>query len=137
MQKQAPAAVQTPSGLNEYLSCEGYINRTSNEGRFTLAYNCFGGYGTLPWSFRLSPQVQAIVVGNVNEDGLWWWRNGVRQAKNAPHPNAPRNYLFHGTLNPVYHYNHVQYQDYISFRHNIGPGGRGSVTIAGAVDLLP
>jgi hypothetical protein len=134
MQKQV--TIQDPFPQGEYLSCEGDISRTNTEGTFTLQYVCFTGYGTLPWSFRLSPAVQAIVVGNVNEDGLRWWRNGASQPKNAPHSEPP-DYRFHGTMNPVYHNDHVQYQDFLTFRHRIGPGGTGSVTFAGAVNLIP
>lgn len=57
-------------------------------GTFNIRYDCYSGYGILPWGFKLSPAVQAIVVGNVNEDGLRWWRDGVSQAKNSPHVEA-------------------------------------------------
>jgi hypothetical protein len=29
----------------------------------------------------------------------------------------------------------VTYQDYMTFRHNIGPGGTGSITFAGSVRM--
>ena len=80
---------------------------------------------------QLSDGIRARIVGNVNEDGLWWWRNGVRQSRNAPHPNRSKYYVFHGTWNPMWNGDLITYQDYISFRHNIGSGGRGSVLFAG------
>ena len=83
------------------------------------------------WSVRLSDGIRARIVGNVNEDGMWWWRNGVRQSRNAPHPSRSKYYVFHGTLNPMWNGDLITYQDYISFRHNIGSGGRGSVLFAG------
>ncbi|WP_018687190.1 hypothetical protein [Actinokineospora enzanensis] len=64
-----------------------------------------------------------------------WWRNSYVQPKNSPH-NVPKNYIFHGTFNPVYGSDHLDYQDYFTFRHNVGSGGTGSLTIAGAVDLI-
>ncbi|ASU77989.1 hypothetical protein CDG81_06345 [Actinopolyspora erythraea] len=64
-----------------------------------------------------------------------WWRDGVEQPKNAPHFEPP-DYLFHGTMKKVWVHNNIDYQDYLTFRHNIGPGGTASVTFAGTLDLV-
>ena len=102
-------------------------------GTFDVAYYC-GSRRTMPWGYKLSKRVRAIVVGNIHEDGLRWWRNGARQPKNAAHVVSP-SYHLHGTMRPVYRKNDVDCQDYITFRHNIGPGGRGSVTFAAHLQL--
>ncbi|MFD0201280.1 MULTISPECIES: hypothetical protein [Saccharothrix] len=130
----AQSVVQTEDV--DYISCEGDLTRSDANGTWTVQYVCFSGYGTIPWGFRLSQAVRNIVVGLVTEDGLRWWRNGASQPKNAGHV-VPADYHFHGTMNPVYHYNTVSYQDYMTFRHNVGPGGTGSVTFAGSVETLP
>jgi hypothetical protein len=133
---RADRLIQPTTTRADYLSCEGSLTRTDNNGRFDLAFTCFSNYGTMPWGFKLSPAVRAIVVGAVTEDGLRWWRGGAAQPKNAAHV-APPDYHFHGTMKPVYKHNHVDYQDYLKFRHNVGPGGTASVTFAGGVDTLP
>ncbi|MGC9670269.1 hypothetical protein ACNTMW_27465 [Planosporangium sp. 12N6] len=120
---------------NDYLSCEGNLTRTDSNGRFDAQYTCYATYGVVAWGFRLSAGVQAIVVGNVNERGLSWWRNGAAMPQNAPH-TVPASYQFHGSMSPTYNPCHVDYQDYLTFRHNVGPGGTGSVTFAGGLDLL-
>ncbi len=133
MSKQAPVQM---SKVEDYISCEGDLTRSNQHGTWTVQYVCFNGYGTIPWGFKIAPNVQAIAASNVTEDGLRWWRNGASMPKNAGH-NVPAWYHFHGTMNPVYHYNTVQYQDYLTFRHNLGSGGTATLTFAGALDLLP
>lgn len=120
---------------NDYLSCEGNLTRSDSNGRFDAQYTCYATYGVVAWGFQLSVGVQSIVVGNVNERGLSWWRNGAAMPQNAPH-TVPASYHFHGTMSPTYNPCHVDYQDYLTFRHNVGPGGTGSVTFAGGLDLL-
>ncbi len=48
----------------------------------------------------------------------------------------PSDYTLHGTMNPVYVNDILDYQDYLTFRHNIGSGGTASVTFAGSVRLV-
>lgn len=130
---QRDAAVRPAA--SDYLSCEGSLTRTDSNGQFDAQYTCYATYGVVAWGFKLSAGVQAIVVGNVSERGLSWWRNGAAMPQNAPH-NVPASYHFHGTMSPTYNPCHVDYQDYLTFRHNVGPGGTGSVTFAGGLDLL-
>ncbi|MEU7474288.1 hypothetical protein AB0A94_38445 [Streptomyces sp. NPDC044984] len=61
-------------------------------------------------------------MGNINEKGLRWWRNGSFAGQSAPH-SVPPNYQIHGTMKPLYAKNRIEYQDYITWRCNIGPGG--------------
>ncbi|WP_256375766.1 hypothetical protein [Actinopolyspora erythraea] len=39
-------------------------------------------------------------------------------------------------MKKVWVHNNIDYQDYLTFRHNIGPGGTASVTFAGTLDLV-
>lgn len=79
--------------------------------------------------------MRAIVVGNVNETGLRWWRNGAAMPQNSPHL-VPANYLFHGSMTYATRGSTIDYQDYMTFRHNVGPGGTASITWAGRVHTL-
>ncbi len=93
--------------------CGSHISDGDTNGNFDIQYFC-GSTRTLPWGFRIAAAIRAIIVGNVNETGLRWWRNGYPQAQNAPHI-VPPDYQFH--------------------RHNVGPGGTGTLTFAGLVEL--
>lgn len=115
------------------LACSDSVTFIDGNGTFDVAYRC-GTPRTMPWGYKLSKRVRSIVVGNIHEDGLRWWRNGRSQPKNSPHV-VPAYYKLHGTMKPVYRKNDVDSQDYIWFRHNIGPGGRGSVTFAAHLQL--
>lgn len=116
------------------LACGNGVTFSDGNGVFTAQYNC-GSPRTIPWSFRLSASLRATVVGLISEQGLDWWRNGVRQTRNAPHPGVPADYHFHGTMNPVYAGNYIDFQDVITWRHNIGPGGTMVLTFAGTLKL--
>lgn len=84
----------------------------------------------MPWGYEISAAVQAIIVSNVKERGLSWWRDGAFAGQNSPH-TVPGDYHFHGNMSPVYSGNEVDYNDYFTFRHNIGSGGTGSISLAG------
>lgn len=118
---------------SDRLTCGKHLDRSDSNGSWTLQYQCFPEYAVLNWGYRLSAQNQASVVGTVNERGLSWWRNGAKQPQNAPHPAFPANYLFHGTMKKVWNGDTIDYQDYLTWRHNIGPGGTAAVTFAGSV----
>ncbi len=70
----------------------------------------------------------------VNGTGLRWWRNGSFAGQDAPH-SVPRNHQIHGTMKPVHAKNRIEYQEYVIWRHDIGPGGTASLTFAGRLDL--
>ncbi len=74
-------------------------------------------------------------MGNITETGLSWWRKGAAMPQNAPHV-VPPSYTLHGSMTPVPYNSRVEYQDYITFRHNVGSGGTASVTWAGRVTTL-
>lgn len=120
-----------------YISCGDTLRLTDSNGTMTFGYYCPSGSRTrtVPWGYTLSATVQETVVGAVTEDGMWWWRSGDRQPKQAGHV-VPPDYLFHGTFKPVYNGSVIQYQDYMTWRHNIGSGGTATLTIAGEFELL-
>lgn len=126
----SPVRVQA---TGDKMWCWGSIVDQDANASFDIQYSC-NSPRTLAWGLKLKPAVQRIVVGNVSEGGLTWWRNLAYAGKNAPH-TVPPSYLFHGTMNPVYAGNDIDYQDYLTFRHNVGSGGTGSVTWAGSVVL--
>ncbi len=121
------------SEYSHEMACGNSVNFIDGNGTFSVAYHC-GSVRALPWGFKLSERNRATVVGPVNERGLSWWRNGVFAGQNAPHI-VPADYQFHGTMSPVFARNRVEYQDYMTWRHNIGPGGTSSLTIAGRLQL--
>lgn len=112
--------------------CGSRTSHIDSNGTLTLDRRC-GTYRDILWSYRISTAVKAIIVSNVSETGLWYWIDGVRQPRNAPH-NVPDWYTFHGRMYGVNTGEYVQYQDYMTFRHNVGPGGTGSITFAGHVN---
>jgi hypothetical protein len=129
----ATRVAQAPTA--ERLACGQGIVRSDPRGGINLDYVCLPLYANLNWYFRLSPALQTTVVGGIDERGLSWWRNGAEEAQNAPHPGVPRDYLLHGTMTKVWNGDVVDYQDYVSWRHNIGSGGRIAVAFAGSVAL--
>lgn len=106
--------------------------RSYTDSNGTLKLDRYCNYRQIRWSYRISSGVQAIIVSNVNETGLWYWINGARQPRNAPH-NVAKSYLFHGTMSGIDNNKTVDYQDYMTFRHNLGSGGTGSITFAGSI----
>ncbi|EPE34283.1 hypothetical protein GLAREA_09977 [Glarea lozoyensis ATCC 20868] len=118
-----------------YFSCEGSADYSDSNGKLSLQYTCSSKY-YLAWGFRISAPVQKIIAGLVSERGLAWWRNGIKMPMNAPHPLVSKNYIFHGTMTGANPDTIVEYNDYITFRHNIGPGGSGSIYWQGKVHML-
>jgi len=57
-------------------------------------------------------------------------------ADNSPHPETPKDYTLHGNMRGATPNSKIQYQDYMTFRHNVGPGGTGSIVFSGEVTTL-
>ncbi|KAK4120425.1 hypothetical protein N657DRAFT_161648 [Parathielavia appendiculata] len=132
---EAPIEVELGRRLGpDYISCEGSGDWSDSNGKLTLQYICTTKY-PLSWSFKISAAVKKIIVSNVSERGLSWWRNGKKMPQNAPHVEG-KGYVFHGTMTGANPNSKIQYQDYFSFRHNVGSGGTGSITFAGEVHTL-
>ncbi|MDQ4118565.1 MAG: hypothetical protein M3235_16610 [Actinomycetota bacterium] len=114
------------------LLCNQSLDRTDDNGYLTLQYQCFANYSVTNWGFRIAPDKQATVVGGVLEHGWTWFSNGERQSLGARH-RVGSDYLFHGTMKPMRDGDFLDYQDYFTWRHNIGSGGTASLTIAGSL----
>ena len=59
----------------------------------------------------------------------------MRMSQNRPHVEA-KDYIFHGNMRGANPGSKIQYQDYMTFRHNIGRGGTGSIFWSGEVHTL-
>ncbi|MYU07901.1 hypothetical protein GTY81_29350 [Streptomyces sp. SID8366] len=113
------------------LRCDKNPSWSDANGTLAARFNCH--HSTINWGFRISARVRSVITGHVRESGVSWWRNGRRMPKNAGHV-VGSGYHFHGTLKPVRHADHVQFQDYMTFRVTIGGRpGTGSLTWAADV----
>jgi hypothetical protein len=118
-----------------YISCDGSGDWSDSNGHLSMQYTCLSNRATLAWGFTVSPGLQAIIVSNISEQGLSWWLNGKSMLRNGPH-NVPKYYQIHGSMTGASPESTVDYQDYITFRHNVGSGGTGSIAWAGRVHTL-
>lgn len=117
-----------PNG--ELLLCDQYYAFSDANGTYTIQRACTSS--SAPWSFRLSPALQAGVVGTVNEAGMTWKKNGITQPRMAPHPVAPPDYRFHGTYSNVPAGSRVSYNDVLTWRFS---NGNAKLTIYGNFTL--
>ncbi|MFD7918945.1 hypothetical protein ACFV3R_06965 [Streptomyces sp. NPDC059740] len=122
----APAA-KAPATLR----CDRNPSWSDANGTLAARFNCH--YSTINWGYRISARVRSVITSSVHESGVSWWRNGHRQPKNAGHV-VGASYHFHGTLKPVRHGNHVQFQDYMTFRVRIG-GRPGTGSLVWTADV--
>ncbi len=113
------------------LRCDRNPSWSDARGTLHARFNCH--HSTINWGYQISPKVRAVITGKVHETGVSWWRNGTRHPKNAGHV-VGAGYLFHGTLKPVTHGDHVQFQDHMTFRVNIG-GRTGTGSLTWAADV--
>jgi hypothetical protein len=135
MSTPAAAAPEIASSNVETIACGQEKSFSDENGTWQLRLQCLATYGVINWHFNFSPTVRAIAVSWATEDGLRWWRNGAEQPKGAPH-FVPVDYTLHGTMKEVHVGDIIDYQDHITFRHNIGPGGTAAITFAGSVRLV-
>jgi hypothetical protein len=123
----APAAKKGPATLR----CDKNPSWTDARGTLNARFNCH--HNTVNWGYKISAKARAIISGKVTEQGVSWWNNGKRKPKNAGHVVGD-SYHFHGTLKPVKHRDHVQFQDYMTFRVNVG-GKTGTGSLAWAANV--
>jgi hypothetical protein len=110
------------------LRCSRNPRWSDARGTLGARFNC--RHNTVNWGYKISAKVKDIITSKVDEQGVWWWKNGKRQPKNAGHAVD----RFHGTLKPVEHGDRVQLQDHMTFRVNVGgKTGTGSLTWAADV----
>lgn len=136
---QSKGSVPTAAGSGAVLNsssvgfakfaCNHLYSFSDSDGTYTVQHACGGS--TAPWGFKLSSSIRSIVVGNVAESGMSWYKNYGKQPTQASHLVDPA-YQFHGTYNPVRMNDKVNYSDSFSFRHNVGGGGSAVVSISGA-----
>ncbi len=113
------------------LRCDKNPSWSDAKGTLSARFNC--RHSTINWGYKISSGVKAIIIGKVTEQGVSWWNNGKRKPKNAGHV-VGKDYHFHGTLKPVKHNDHVQFQDHMTFRVNVG-GRPGTGSLAWASDV--
>jgi hypothetical protein len=118
----------------ERLPCQTHKVRLDDNGTINLQYSCYPTKAAIAWSYNLSGTAQTTVVGPINERGMEWWQNSTFRNRGKPHV-VPPDYLLHGTIVPVWNGDIIDYQDVISWQHNIGPGGKIVIVFAGSVQL--
>lgn len=124
-----PAVTATKS--TAVLRCNSNPSWSDARGTLHARFNC--AHHTINWGYNIARKVQAVITGPVSEAGVSWWCNGRTRPRNAPHRQSA-GYLFHGTLKPVAHGDHVQFQDHMTFRVNIG-GRSGTGSLVWAADV--
>lgn len=133
-----PNSIAPQNGQDEEIqaiSCGEEVPFSDENGTWQLRFQCFEEYGVVNWHFNFAPSVRSIAASWATEDGLRWWRNGAEQPKGSPH-FVPLDYTLHGTMSRVHVGDVLDYQDYITFAHNLDSGGTASITFAGSIRLV-
>ena len=78
------------------------------------------------WGYKLTPAVQRIVVGTVNQLGDRY--HGSQRLSYGTHNGYPPDYPFHGSSGGVESLGTYATTQRITFRHNVGPGGNAVVS---------
>lgn len=134
---------ESMTGLEDTMVCDNDIKKDDKRtGVLHLRLQCLvsvGGSAVLNWGFQMSSGVKALIpgAGPVQEHGMTWFRNGSNPRQNAAHKDSDaesKDYLWHGTLNPVFVNDTVDYQDRFTFPTE-HPGGTGTLAVAGRVHL--
>jgi hypothetical protein len=115
--------------------CDSYFTTQDINGIFSFQRACTSKRA--PWGWQMSVSTQGLVEGNaIWEDGMQWWRNGVKKKTGTGHPGVHPNYQFHGTWTGVKKNTVVKYQDLITFDCNVGPNCHASLKIWGAIKSI-
>jgi hypothetical protein len=102
----------------QYLPCNQLYTHADTWGTYTFQHACGGTTG--PWGYAISPLLCSFAYTPVAESGMGWLRNGVPMPLMAPHQSEPCGYQYHGTFNPEYDYDQIQYFDEMTFQADIG-----------------
>jgi hypothetical protein len=113
------------STYNGTLHCNVEYKFRDVSGEFGTQRAC--GIRSAPWYFKIDSAWYASAASNVGERGMKWTRNGLTQPMMAPH-NEPINYIFHGTFSNTGNDDWIWYNDFLSWRHNMGQAG-GTITL--------
>lgn len=132
---------QPSSSGTPVLRCGSGVKKTmvvsDYDGTMTLNFACW--IHKVFWSYIFSLALQAIAQRPVIEFGMLWQRNWGRYHQQAPHPVArgygPRD-QWHGTFNPVYDFDEIDYIDQFAFDVRGAPA-RGQLIIFGAFLAVP
>lgn len=113
-------------------ACNAALGFADENGVFNYQHKCRST--TSAWAYQLLPNLRAIIVGNVSEAGIDWYTQVGKIHKGGPHPNVPKDYLFHGTFNPLRDGDHLLYEDHFYFAVKVnGVPGKGHVKMHGAI----
>jgi hypothetical protein len=121
------AAAPPASAAHQHVFTQSseYFEATDSNGRFTAQANMHSGWVvTMPWSFQISPAVQAIAVSPMNCTA---GHNQLPYSDN--HPNIPVSYHWHSSVpgNKVDNTNYDLWGN-CTFRVNVG-GRPGSANL--------
>lgn len=124
----ADRTLRQPEPSAKRIYCNESYTFPDSKGVFTIQRAC--RYKRAPWSFRISPEIRAIINTFVDERGMWYTINGGTLNKMYDHPATLSSYIFHGFFRAARN-DRISWSDRFTFRHNVGPGGRGTLNISG------
>ncbi|MEY9931750.1 hypothetical protein ABH926_006399 [Catenulispora sp. GP43] len=125
---KAASSVAGPQGA--WLYCNDPYSFSDSDGTYSFQHACGGTTG--PWGYKVSSGLCAIVVGDINEVGMGWTRNGVNQGRAIGHP-VPCSYQLHGAYNPDHDYDYLTYTDTVTFEVEVdGDTGHATLNITGS-----
>jgi RHS repeat-associated protein len=114
------------------IHCNQKMSSRNTDGVMTLAHYCPGR--TMPWGYLINPSFYRNIAGGVvYEGGLIYTVNWGSIQKNAPHPDEPEWYNFHGNMSSVGINSYVDFADEIQF---FTWGGTGAIFIYGEVQAV-
>jgi hypothetical protein len=113
-----------PSGFHTFTRAAPYwsFSDSNGSGSEQMSYS----NNREQWGYKLSPAVQRIVVGTVNQLGDRY--HGSQRLSYGQHIGYPPDYPFHGSSGGVESRGTYATTQRITFRHNVGSGGTGVVS---------
>lgn len=91
--------------------------------------------GVLNWDVRFASPLKERVQYPVQEKGLKWWADGVLRGDANGHREGP-GYRFHGTMNPVFVNQEIEYQDFFTSKTDVeGSAGTTAAVFGGTIIL--
>ncbi|MBO2458549.1 hypothetical protein [Actinomadura violacea] len=134
----SPGGVATPKldpPAQPIHGSQGDYEFSDANGTFNIRYN--RPYSTVNWGYRISTDLLAIAVSQVDEWGMTYQVNDGPVQKNAPHVEVPW-YWFHGTMKPLHDNDILDYADEFQFTVYVaGQVGQADINIGGHVVTLP